>query len=226
MGLLIAFVATPSYAATLASKGHLTVPPDARVLVVSTDPVVQQVLSEDFGVARRSKPSGPPNSLTLTVSLTQRVLRPDVPIMELAPGVPGVADLLKAAGYTPPSPETAAAAQLTGDAAEYMRNGNPSAGQPTYQNDPMVQYQLYRFTGYQPGPPSAPDPRDPRYRPIQPPDYLEPPAGQLYDTAVIAHAVLSDGKSDMTAVAIAHPGDDMHAVKKQLAERIANAVLH
>ncbi len=30
----------------------------------------------------------------------------------------------------------------------------------------------------------------------------------------------------MTVVAVAHPAEDMHAVKKQLAERIANAVLH
>ncbi len=151
-------------------------------------------------------------------------------MIDLAPGVPGVAALVKAAGYQPPSEGTND--PLTGDAAEYVQQGNPSAAayrNNTYQRNPLqpnpVTNQLDRLSAYAPGPPTAPDPRDPRYRPVAPPDYLQPQAAQVYDTAVIAHAVLSDGKGEMTAVAVAHPAEDMHAVKKQLAERIANAVL-
>ncbi len=217
-------------AATLASGGQISVPSDARVMVISTDSVLQQVLSEDFAVAKRSKPAGPPTTLTLTVAVIQRVLQPSVSMIDLAPGVPRVAELVKAAGYKPPVEQTGE--PLTGDAAEYMAQGNPSAAAyngntaaNSMQTNAM-RNQLDRMSPYAPGPPQPPDPRDPRNRPISPPDYLQPQPDRIYDTAVIAHVVLSDGKGEMTAVAVAHPGEDLHAVKKQLAERIANAVLH
>lgn len=197
-------------------------------MVVSTDPVMQQVLSEDFAVARRSKKPGTPALLTLTVAVTERVLQPNLSMIDLAPGVPHVADLVKAAGYTPPL--ASHGQPLTGDAAAYMAQGNPTAaaynGSAYGVNGQPLARQLDQLSPYAPGPPTAPDPRDPRNRPIEPPDYLQPKAAQIYDSAVIAHAVLSDGKGELTAVAIARPGEDLHAVKKDLAERIANAVLH
>ncbi len=215
-------------AATLASSGQLNVPADARVMVVSTDPVMQQVLSEDFAVARRSKKPGAPVMLTLTVAVIERVLQPNVSMIDLAPGVPHVADLIKAAGYSPPV--AAHGEPLTGDIAAYMAQGNPTAaayGGNAYNNNGQpLPRQLDQLSPYAPGPPSAPDPRDPRNRPSEPPDYLQPKPEQIYDSALIAHAVLSDGKGEMTVVAVAHPNEDIHAVKKQLAERIANAVLH
>lgn len=222
-------------AATLASTGQVSVPPDARVMVISTDPVMQEVLSEDFGVARRTKASGAPKTLTLTVAVTQRVLQPQVSMIGLAPGVPHVAELLKTAGYKPPIQQTGE--PMTGDVAEYVAQGNPgaaaykgtaSAGNPPanpFQTNP-ARDQLDQLLPYAPGPPHAPDPRDPMNRPVPPPDYLMPSPAKIYDTAVIAHAVLSDGKGEMTVVAVAHPNEDLHAVRKQLAERIANAVLH
>ncbi len=224
--LLVICSALPSRAATLASSGALSVPSDTRVLVVSTDPVLQQVLSEDFAVARRSKSAAGPKMLTLTVSLMQRVLQPGLAMIDLAPGVPGVAQLVKAAGYQPPAEGTNE--PLTGDAAEYAAQGNPKvSGNHVNLNDPNpVHDSLNRLANYSPGPPTAPDPRDPANRPIPPPDYLQQAPDSIYDTAVIAHAVLSDGKGEMTVVAVAHPAEDMHAVRKELAERIANAVLH
>ncbi|HEY2107850.1 MAG TPA: hypothetical protein VGH29_18780 [Candidatus Binataceae bacterium] len=225
---LLLFAAGPARAATVAASGQLSVPSDARVMVISTDSVMQQVLSEDFAVARRSKAGAHPDTMTLTVAVIQRVLEPTVSMISVAPGVPRVAQLLKAAGYQPPLEH--AGEPLSGDAAAYVAQGNPSAG--AYkgypggsQANPMGN-QLERMSPYSPGPPPPPDPRDPRNRPIAPPDYLQPKPGQLYDTAVIAHAVLSDGKGEMTVVAVAQPGEDLHAVKKQLAERIANVVLH
>lgn len=220
--------ALPAYAATLASSGTIDVPSNTKVLVIATDPVLQQVLSDDFSVARRSKSPGGPKMLTLTVAFTQRVLQPGISTMELAPGVPGVAKLVKAAGYQSFSEGTNE--PLTGDAAAYVAQGHPSttaygnnlnSGNP-YQRNPITG----QFSAYSPGPPTAPDPRDPLNRVTEPPDYLKPHPESLYDTALIAHAVLSDGKGDMTVVAVMHPNEDLRTVKKQLAERIANAVLH
>jgi len=215
-------------AATLASRGQLTVPSDARLMVISTDSVMQEVLSEDFGVARRSKPSGPPKTLTLTVAVIQRVLQPQLSTLDLAPGVPHVAELLKEAGYRPPV--QVSGQPLTGDAAEYVAQGNPAAaaynGGSMSGNPANPTNQLERLLPYASGPPQPRDPRDPMNRPVPPPDYMLPSPAKIYDTAVIAHAVLSDGKGEMTVVAVAHPKEDLHDVKKQLAERIANAVLH
>ena len=197
--LAIATVA-PTNAATLASSGALIVPSDTKVLVISTDTLLQQVLSEDFSVARRSKSTGGPKMLTLTVALIQRVLQPGLSMIDLAPGVPGVAKLVKEAGYE--SPSEATKEPLTGDAADYVAQGRPSTtaygtdpnSRNPYQRDAMIS----QLTGYSPGPPTAPDPRDPRNRPSEPPDYLKPHPESLYDTAFIAHAVLSDGKGEMT----------------------------
>ncbi|GEM_PF-3186181 len=227
--LLTPILCWPRYAdaATLASSGHLNVPSNARVMVISTDFAMQQVLSEDFAVARRRKSSGPPQMLTLTVTMIQRVLQPNLSMIDVAPGVPHAAELIKAAGYQPPIPAKPQA--MTGDVAAYMAQGNPSATAYNggYPGQAMTTTQLQQqFIPFLPGPPSAPDPRDPLNRPVPPPDYLLPNPAKLYDTAVIAHAVLSDGKGDMTAVALAKPGEDLDNVRKQLAERIANAVLH
>jgi hypothetical protein len=226
--LLLLRAVPPAYAAAVAASGTLNVPSDTRVMVISTDFVFQQLLSEDFAVARRSKPAGPPKMMTLTVTVLQRVLQPDTAMINVAPGVPGVADLLKTAGYKPPVRQ--AGEPLTGDIAEYMAQGNaavvPYQGyQGISQNNPVTN-QFERISPFAPGPPVPVDPRDPRNRPAPPPDYLQPAPAKIYDTAVIAHAVLSDGKGEMTAVAVAHPNEDLHAVKKKLAERIANAVLH
>jgi hypothetical protein len=197
------------------------------VLVIATDPVLQQVLSDDFSVARHSRSPGGPKMLTLTVAFTQRVLQPGISVMDLAPGVPGVAKLVKAAGYSLAEDSNE---PLTGDAAAYVAQGhpstggygnNPNSGSP-YQTNPITG----QFSGYSPSPPTAPDPRDPLNRAIEPPDYLKPHPESLYDSALIAHAVLSDGKGEMTVVAVIHPNEDLRTVKKELAERIANAVLH
>jgi hypothetical protein len=206
----------------MASSGALAVPSDARIMVISTDFTMQDVLSEDFSVARRSKPTGTPQTLTLTVSVIQRVLQPGVSAMDLAPGVPHVPALLKAAGYFAPVEQTGQ--PLTGDAAAYMSQGNPTGVNRNYQamqSNPMNMWARMNPYG---GPPTPPDPRDPRNQAMLQPDLEK--LSQTYDTAVIAHAVLSDGKGELTAVAVAHPNEDLHDVKRQLAERIANAVLH
>ena len=192
-------------------------------MAIATDPVIQDVLNEDFSVAPRMKAAHGSKTLTLTVTLNQRVLQPNLSLTDLAAGAPAAAELLSAAGYKQQAPGDNGGEQLPADAQAYMQNGNPPA--TAYQNNNYSQ-QHDQLSGFPPVMSTWRDPRDPRNRPIPPPDYLVQPPSSIYDSAVIAHAVLSDGKGEMTLLAVAHPGEDLRAVKKQLAERIANAVLH
>jgi hypothetical protein len=47
-----------------------------------------------------------------------------------------------------------------------------------------------------------------------------------YDTVVVARASVSGATEEMTLVAVSHPGEDINDAKKQIAEEIANTVLH
>ena len=49
---------------------------------------------------------------------------------------------------------------------------------------------------------------------------------EVYDSAIVARAVLSEKRGELTMVALVHPGEDSRDVKKLIAERIANALLH
>jgi hypothetical protein len=48
----------------------------------------------------------------------------------------------------------------------------------------------------------------------------------MYDTVVVARATLGTAPEEMTVVAVASPGEDVHEAKKLIAEEIANAILH
>ena len=52
------------------------------------------------------------------------------------------------------------------------------------------------------------------------------PENNDYDTVVVARASVSGTPEEMTLVAITHPGENVSEVKKHIAERIANSVLH
>ena len=54
--------------------GKLPVPPTTPIGVIATDPVLQQVLSQDFQVAGRLAGASATSELTLTVTLTHRAL--------------------------------------------------------------------------------------------------------------------------------------------------------
>src|SRR5271169_2519364 len=75
--------------------GKLHVPPTIALGVIATDPVLQQVLSQDFQVAGRLASASATSELTLTVTLTHRALEPG---MSLSDAVA----LLKQAGVNPP----------------------------------------------------------------------------------------------------------------------------
>jgi hypothetical protein len=89
--------------------GKLPVPPTIPLGVIATDPVLQQVLSQDFQVAGRLASASATSELTLTVTLTHRALEPGMSLNEVAPGNGDAVALLKQAGVRPPPlPEQAA----------------------------------------------------------------------------------------------------------------------
>src|SRR5713101_9655783 len=77
------------YAAQIQAKGTLDAPADAALTVVSTDPVVQNVVAEDIAAAKRGPAAGK-KALTLTVTLNQRPLQPGVSLTDLSPGDPDI----------------------------------------------------------------------------------------------------------------------------------------
>jgi hypothetical protein len=210
--LVIVLWSSVAWGSMIRSAGTLNAQA-ARVMVVSTDPVFQEVLNSDFSVAHTAPGA---KLLTLTVSVMARKLTPGLTIDEVAPGVPAAADLLRAAGYRPDAMEQPQAngSPLPPDVAAYMSNGGPLPQQRT-------QIDTQELLGY-PGRPDTmtPLPRDAIVR-----EFANSEPQGNFDTALVAHAVLSNG-GDMTVVAVVLPGEDMETAKKEMAERIANAVLH
>src|SRR5260370_5710496 len=82
--------------------GKLKVPANVALVAFSTDPSIQQVLTQDIEAAKRNFTADSHSVLTLTVSVADQALRPRVSLGQLAPGDPDVGDLLKAVGVTPP----------------------------------------------------------------------------------------------------------------------------
>jgi len=196
-------------AAEVQTRGKLEIGPDIPILAVSTDPVVQRVLTEDFSAANRGPSTVAKHSTTLTVMLSQRVLKPGVSLNDLAPGDPAVVALIRAAGASPPT---------VGDSGDkppnlYEETARMEALRP---EDPAFQQfraqQAFQRGAGMPGAGSPP--------------ISQAEDEQTYDTVIVARATADDRAGGFTAVAVAHPGDDIRAVKKLIAEEIASAALH
>ena len=56
--------------------------------------------------------------------------------------------------------------------------------------------------------------------------YNNIPDNEMYQTAIVARASIADSSSEFKVVALVSPGDDVRSAKKQVAEEIANAILH
>ena len=72
------------------SEGQLEAPQDVPLAVMSTDPVVQRILDEDFAAHNRKAMAGGKSAMTLTVTVNHRVLQPGVSLADLSPGHPEV----------------------------------------------------------------------------------------------------------------------------------------
>jgi hypothetical protein len=191
-----------SVATEIKTLGRLKIPPDAAVMSVCTDPVVQQVLSEDL---RGHPRSGVPIMVTVTVNA--RALAPGVSIQDLSPGDPSVAEMLKDLGAQPPPLGD------TGDKPLEDPYTSMARRQTLNHEDPMTQ----QFQAYLNRREEAANP---------PSSYDKIPTNQLYQTAIVARASASDSASELKVVALVEAGDDVEKGKRLVAEAIADAILH
>jgi hypothetical protein len=195
-----------AHAADVKMAGKLTAPPNATVVAICTDPVVQNVLNEDLRAARRGRPSNPENSLTLTVTVNQQMLAPGVSLNQMFPGDPSMVELLKEAGADPPP---------LGDSGNQAIDpfANEARRQALNPDDPMTQ----QFKAYEAGRQAIEN---------GPTPYDKIPKDQIYDTVIVARASLEGAPDELKVVAVVHAGDDARRAKELVAEEIANAVLH
>ena len=230
--------------------GKLAVPATAALGVIATDPVLQQILSQDFQVAGRLASASATSELTLTVSLTHRVLEPGMSLKDVARGASDAVALLEQAGVKPPPlQEDAAPAQddaldaddttaaqgnskATSDVHSYEQQGQVQQQRPP-MGGPMMGGMPLPMGGW-PVPPataqqrSAMPPYEQQYQGTSPSDDArhEHEASAVYDTIFVARVTAGNDDSELTVVAIAHPGFDAREVRKLMAEEMANAVLH
>lgn len=206
-GLVLAVLTVPVYAGISAATeiktlGRLKIPSNAAVMSVCTDPVVQQVLSEDL----RGRPrSGVPIMVTVTVNA--RALAPGVSIQDLSPGDPSVAEMLKDLGAQPPPLGDTGNKPLEDPYTSMARR------QTLNHEDPMMQ-QFRAYLNNRDEAANAPSPYD------------KIPPSQLYQTAIVARASASDSASELKVVALVEAGDDVEKGKRLVAEAIADAILH
>jgi hypothetical protein len=242
--VLMAFTARQSLAASIQVKksGKLSLSADAALMVFCPDPLIQQVLSQDFRAARRAATADSKTVASLTVTATQQALKPGISLAQVAPGNPEVADLIKAAGVTPPplgdtGNRTDQAAVARAVAQRHLRRPIDSPLSHILSGEFGAQPPPCGENGTYPGcvdPTPQPKPNEPGFTGDLA-DYLNrggPNAlthsqdDSAFDTVVVARASLSGSADELTVVAVVHPGDDVSDAKKLVAEEIANAVLH
>jgi hypothetical protein len=224
--------------------GKLMVPQGAPLGVIATDPVLQQILSEDLRVAGRLADPNAASALTLTATLTQRVLEPGMSLNDVTRGDQEALALLRAAGITPPpvpesetgpgSTEMGTAAQgnarVPDDVRSYEEEGREmeSPPQPGTFGSPLNPFP----TSPWPVPPATAQgrsvlpPYQGTYQPYQANAPVAQNSGAIYDTVFVARTTIGSSGGALTVIAVAHPGYNAREVKKLVAEEIANAVLH
>ncbi len=234
------------------SDGKLPVSPGMPLGVIATDPVLQQVLSQDFEVAGRLAGASATSEVTITVTLTHRALEPGMSLNQLAPGDAAALALLKQLGVKPP-PLPEQVAQDRDDQDDEQNGGsdtdemNAAEGNGNARND-VNRYEQQGRMPQGPVPLGGPLGFPMSQWPVPPataqersavPSYMQPynqavdPREQarrereesaIYPTIFVARATAGSG--ELTVIAVAQPGFDPHEVRKLIAEEIANGVLH
>ena len=147
----------------------------------------------------RSHPhSGPP--IIVTVTVNARALAPGVSMQDLSPGDPSVAEMLKEMGAEPPA---------LGDTGNKLLE-DPYTSQARRQTLAREDLTFRSYTY----------PREDQS------PYANIPPEEMYQTAIVARATVSDSATQFKAVTLVNPGGDVRAAKKLVAEAIADAILH
>ena len=201
----IAALAGSSRATEIKMAGKLSLPRDAGVIAICTDPVVQRILNEDLRGAQRGIATDE-RMVTLTVTVNEQLLKPGISLNQMFPGDPSMVELLKAAGADAP------ALGDTGDQPldPYETEARRGALTP---DDPITA----QFRSYQARQQAARGARTP---------YDSIPENQIYSTVIVARASLEGAPDQMKVVAVVQSGDDARQAKELVAEEIANAILH
>lgn len=192
------------------TDGKISVRETAPLFAVCTDPVIQQTLLQDFRGAHRGPEDGFGAPVTVTVTVTEQLLKTGVVLSDLGPGDPWViAKLLRQAGVDPPP---------LGDTGNkppdpYALEARRQVMQP---DDPIGGFRTNQ--GFRN---SMMRPEGPKFGPNG-----NAKDEEIYDRAIVARATSSGSSDQMMAVVIAHPRDDVRTVKELLAEEIANSILH
>jgi hypothetical protein len=224
--------------------GKLPVPPTIALGVIATDPVLQQVLSQDFQVAGRLAGASATSELTLTVTLTHRALEPGMSLNDVAPGNGDAVALLKQVGVKPPLlPEQETSDQdgeSNADTTAAEGNSHAKSDVNSYEQQGQMQQRPAPMGGMPlpmtqwPVPPATAQERSALPTYMQPYQRMSPrdearrerEASAVYDTIFVARATAGNDASELTVIAVAHPGFDSHEARKLIAEEIANSVLH
>ena len=204
---VIAVNAESARATDIKMAGKLSVPRDTSVIAICTDPVVQRILNEDLRAARRG--TGPDEHMvTLTVTVSEQLLKPGVSLNQMFPGDPSMVELLKSAGADAP------ALGDTGDKPidPFETQARRDALTP---EDPLTaQFRSYQARQQMMNGAHAPTPYD------------KIPESEIYSTVIVARASLEGAPDQMKVVAVVQSGDDTRRAKELVAEEIANAILH
>ncbi|MGH7914018.1 MAG: hypothetical protein ACREPW_05135, partial [Candidatus Binataceae bacterium] len=218
--------------------GKLAVPPTAALGVIATDPVLQQILSQDFQVAGRMAGASATSELTVTVTLTHRALEPGMSLNDLAPGNGDAVALLKQSGVKPPPlPEQAAPDQ----GGESDADDTTAAEGNSHAKSDVNSYQQQDQMQQRPAPIGGPMPLPMTQWPVPPavaqqrsavPSYMQPyqrtnpldevrrerEASAIYDTIFVARATAGSDSNELTVIAVAHPGFNAREARKLIAE--------
>lgn len=204
---VIAAIAGYARATDIKMAGKLSLPRDTSVIAICTDPVVQKILNEDLRTARRGM-GADERMVTLTVTVSQQLLKPGVSLNQMFPGDPSMVELLKAAGADAPA---------LGDSGNqaidpYETEARRGALTP---DDPLTaQFRSYQARQQMMNGAHALTPYD------------KIPESEIYSTVIVARASLEGAPDQLKVVAVVQSGDDTRRAKELVAEEIANAILH
>ncbi|HVN29071.1 MAG TPA: hypothetical protein VMT64_11320 [Candidatus Binataceae bacterium] len=195
-----------AFGATVKTAGRLKLPPHTDVMVICNDPTVLTVLNQDFAAQRRTL-GNVTDTVTLTVTVNQKVMAPGVSLSEVFPGDPAMVRLLEEAGGNAPP---------LGDTGEkqfdpYAEAARRQAQAPDDDLTAAFRNQQAFRESLSSGGPSP---------------YDSIPKNQIYDTVIFARANLGSLSGELKVLALIHGGDDAQEAKKLVGEEIANSLLH